>query len=64
MGQYQTDLDRVMDNYDLKTFVKGFVRWLTHTRKLADDIDINEKVDMNMVYYSKNHEELYFYTHY
>lgn len=64
MGQYQTDLDKVMDNYDLETFVKGFVRWLTHIRKIADEIDLNEKVDMNMVYFSKGHEPLYFYTHY
>lgn len=64
MGQYQTDLDKVMDNYDLETFVKGFVRWLTHVRKIADEIDLNAKVDMNMVYYTKGHEELYFYTRY
>jgi hypothetical protein len=49
MGQYQNDLDKVMDNYDLETFVKGFVRWLIHIRKSADEIDLNEKVDMNMV---------------
>lgn len=63
MGQYQTDLDKEMDNYDLETFIKD-LRWLTHIRKLADEIDLDEKVDMDMAYLGKGHETLYCYTHY
>ena len=64
MDQYQTDLDKVMDNYDLETFIKGFVRWLTHIRKSAEEIDLSEKADMNVVYFGKGHHPLYFYTDY
>lgn len=64
MGQYQSDLDKVMDNYDFETFVNGYVRWLTHIRKIAEEIDLNAKVDMNTVSYNKAREELYFYTDY
>ena len=64
MGLYRTDLDKVMDKYDDETFVKGFVRWLTNIRKSADELELDEKVDMNVVYFGKGHHPLYFYTDY
>lgn len=60
MNRYRTDLDKVMDDYDLETFIKRFVRWLTHIKKSAEEIDINTKVEMNRVSFSNNRPPLYF----
>jgi hypothetical protein len=60
MDRYRTDLDKVMDDYDFETFLKGFIRWLTHIKKSAEEIDINTKVEMNRVCFSKSHPPLYF----
>lgn len=62
MSQYRTDLDKVMDDYDFETFLKRFIRWLTHIKKSAEEIDINAKVKTNRVCFSKNHHPLFFFT--
>ena len=62
MDQYKTDLDKVMDNYDLETFVKGFVRWLTHIRKSAEEIYPKSNSEINKVCFSKDHHPLFFYA--
>ena len=63
MSQYRTDLDKVMDDYDYETFIKRFIRWLTHIKRSAEEIDINAKVNMNRVCFSKSRYPLFFYTH-
>ena len=60
MNRYRTDLEKVMDDYDLETFIKRFIRWLTHIKKTAEEIDINTKVEMNRISFSNSHPPLYF----
>lgn len=62
MNRYRTDLDKVMDDYDLETFIKRFVRWLTHIKKSAEEIDINTEVKMNRICFSKKHHPLFFFA--
>jgi len=61
---YESDLEKVMDSYDLETYVKGFVTWLVNAKKaerVADEIDQEE---INVVSFSNSRHPLFFYTHY
>jgi hypothetical protein len=62
MNRYRADLDKVMDDYDFEIFLKRFIRWLTHIKKSAEEIDINAKVKTNRVCFSKSHHPLFFFA--
>ena len=64
INYYERDLEKVMDSYDLETYVKGFLTWLVNAKKAERVLDSNDEREVNVVSFSNSRHPLFFYTHY
>lgn len=61
---FERDLEKIMDDYDNKTYVKGFLTWLVSTNRAEREADKIDPENINVVSFSDSRHPLFFYTHY